>query len=298
MKGIALFGAKSVGASALAALRDEGVPINSVITVTGEGGEELRNIAHQLNVPLFLDLNLNDPAERERVLSHQPFAGMSVSYPKKIPAALLERFPGRSFNFHPARLPEYRGCFPTIWPILNGDYDANYTMHVMDEDFDAGPLVDCETLTIEERETGWSLYLRLVSVLPNLIRRNLESVLMGRCQVYKQDDQKARYYPNRLPHDATVDWAWSGEEIDRFVRALYHPVFAAAKARVNNAEVEIIEAEFIRHDVGVPHPGSVTSGSHGLTVSCKNGWVRLKTIRFEGKPLFLNDASETLSIFQ
>ena len=102
---------------------------------------------------------------------------MSISYPKKIPEDVLSSFPGRGFNFHPARLPSYRGCLPTVWPILEGDKIAEYTMIVMDHDFDTGPIVDIEKIRIDPHETGWSLYQKLVTCLPALVKRNLSGIL-------------------------------------------------------------------------------------------------------------------------
>ncbi len=296
--GIAVFCAKPVGLSGLKTLMDEGAPLSSVITVSGGSEAELKSLAGKLEVPVFSGINLNDPDEQKKLLSGKPSAAMSISYPNRIPAALLDRFPGGAFNFHPARLPEYRGCFPTIWPILNGDSKADYTMHIMVEEFDSGPVVDRETLTIEDGDTGWSLYPRLVGALPGLVRRNLDDVLSGCCQRHPQDEAKAGYYPSRLPHNGILDWGWTGEKIERFVRALYHPVFSGAKAQVNDAEIEILQVGDIERDPGSQPPGSVVTGPDGVTVSCGDGRISLKTIRYEGGVLTLDGKTEIPLIFQ
>ena len=180
-QGVTIFCAKPVGLAALEALAEERTPITSIVAVSGEAETDLKELAEGLKAPFYSDLDLKNPDTRNEILSYNPFAAMSVSYPNRIPVALLDRLPGGAFNFHPARLPEYRGCFPTMWPILNGDSHADYTMHTMEESFDTGPVIDRETLAVESHETGWSLYLRLVESLPGLIRRNVDDILAGRC---------------------------------------------------------------------------------------------------------------------
>ncbi len=296
--GIAVFCAKPVGVSALETLRDAGVPISSVITVSGEAEAELKNLTIELNTPFYSDLDLKVEDVASELLSHGPSAAMSISYPNRIPVTLLNQFPGGAFNFHPARLPQYRGCFPTFWPILKGDSEADYTMHIMEEGFDTGPVVDRETLQIEDGETGWSLYLRLVEALPNLICRNVGNVLAGRCHGQIQDEAKAEYFSNTLPHDGVVDWHWSGKQIGRFVRALYHPVFSGAKALINNIQVEILQIGDIEPGASLGPPGSVTMGSGGVSVSCGDGKVSLRAIRYKGSPLSHDGEPNISSIFR
>jgi methionyl-tRNA formyltransferase len=296
--GITVFCAKPAGLSGLETLMDEGAPISSVITVSGGAEAELKSLAGKLKVPVFSGINLNDPDEHKNLISSKPSAVMSISYPNRIPAILLDQYSGGAFNFHPARLPEYRGCLPTVWPILNDDSEADYTMHIMEEGFDTGPLIDRETLSIKVGENGWSLYQRLVETLPGLIRRNLDDILSGRCRRHPQDEKKARYYPNCLPHNGIVDWRWTGEEIDRFVRALYHPIFSGAKAQVNGAEIEILQVGDIERDPVSQLPGSVVTGPDGVIISCGDGRISLKTIRYEGLPLILGGEVKIPSIFQ
>ena len=48
------------------------------------------------------------------------------------------------------------------------------------------------------------------------------------------------YYPRRVPNNGYVNPAWSREQIDRFIRAMYFPPFKGACVRlVDGGEVEI-----------------------------------------------------------
>ena len=292
--GILLFCSKAVGQIAFETLIAADAPIAGLVSVNGSETAALLAAADQQNIPCFLDIHLNPEANYERLLALEAAVTLSISYPKLIPAYVLNAFNGRAYNFHPARLPEYRGCFPTVWPILNGDKTADYTMHVMEEEFDTGPVVDRETLDIGAFETGWSLYGRLVDILPMLIRRNLDALLSGEVVATQQSKENAGYYPNRLPANGRLNWEWSGTKIVRFVRALFHPEFPCAIAVVKGREIEVMDADFRESKMRNAPPGTVCIESDGVYVSCPDGQILLKAVRVAGRNIYLNQ-SENLS---
>lgn len=296
--GILVFCAKPVGLLALETLIDAGAPIAGLVSVTGKSDSLIEDVARRIDAPYFADIHLQDCSTQETIIALGASMAMSFSFPNLIPVDLLGAFPGGAFNFHPARLPEYRGCFPTLWPILNGDHEADYTMHIMEEEFDAGPVVDRETIPVGDLETGWSLYQRLVGSLPGLIRRNLDAVLSSSFDARPQDGDRAGYYPDRLPCDGLLDWNWPGEKIDRFIRALYHPEFPGAIARIGTIEAEVLAARFIVDDDAGSPPGTIATQSGDVVVSCADGLVALKTIRVDGRTIDFNRTDEIPSIFQ
>ncbi len=48
---------------------------------------------------------------------------------------------GRILNFHPGRLPEYRGVRPMNWALHNGERLHGVTIHEIDEGIDSGPIL-------------------------------------------------------------------------------------------------------------------------------------------------------------
>jgi phosphoribosylglycinamide formyltransferase-1 len=92
-----------------------------------------------------------DPAERERVMvaalaeagvTHVLLAG----YMKKLPDAVLDAYPGRVYNTHPALLPAYggRGMYGDhvhAAVLADGQRRSGATVHLVTDEYDSGPIV-------------------------------------------------------------------------------------------------------------------------------------------------------------
>ena len=69
---------------------------------------------------------------------------------------------GNAFNTHFGKLPEYRGHYSHIHPILNSEKSITTTLHFMDSKVDYGDII-LETITeIEGNDTSWSLWHKAV----------------------------------------------------------------------------------------------------------------------------------------
>jgi methionyl-tRNA formyltransferase len=73
-------------------------------------------------------------------------------------------------NVHCSMLPQYRGPAPVLWAIRNGDPSLGVTVHRMNEEFDAGPvLAQLDGIPIPDDVTPESLWTGLSPVLRNLL---------------------------------------------------------------------------------------------------------------------------------
>lgn len=83
-----------------------------------------------------------------------------------------------ALNMHPGLLPKYRGIWPEFWNLYRGDKKAGITIHHINEEIDAGDIVDRFSFPIEKEDSKFGLTLktayfgakRLISVLKNLKR--------------------------------------------------------------------------------------------------------------------------------
>ncbi len=60
-------------------------------------------------------------------------------------------------NVHPSLLPKYRGPNPYMQTILHGEKCSGVTIHLMDENFDEGPILKQEKVEILEADTSKEL---------------------------------------------------------------------------------------------------------------------------------------------
>jgi len=126
-------------------------------------------------------------------------------------------------NIHGALLPEYRGCNPTQWAILNGENITGVTLHEMTEGLDEGAVIDQNTVPIYFEDTWLMIQSRISKATDQLISRNLSSIISGQWQSTPQASEQAHYHRRRKPEDGLFYWNQPIFKIYNLIRALVSP---------------------------------------------------------------------------
>jgi methionyl-tRNA formyltransferase len=287
---ILFLGVKRIGTLSLEALLEGDAPLAGAVTMKSQENLPIIKLANDAGIPVFQNPPLNSSSFIKIVQELNPGRVLAFSYPRILKKNFLSLFEYGCINFHPARLPHYRGCFPTVWPILEGDREAYLTMHYMDEGIDTGDIIDTWKVPIGSKETGFSLYEKLIEVAPFLLKRHLPDIFMRHLAATPQDHSKARYFSKKLPNDGQVDWTWKAELITRFVRALYHPFYESAFTVVHGQKIEILEARVAKIIDGLRHkPKMFIPDSERLFVACNDGYIEIKKMKLQsGKVITKN----------
>lgn len=98
------------------------------------------------------------------------------------------------FNLHFSLLPAYKGVYPAIHPILNGETLAGVTLHFIDNGIDTGNIIAQKTLNIGLEDTARDLYLNQSQVALELFEENLDAMIAGQCVGHQQPAVGASYY--------------------------------------------------------------------------------------------------------
>jgi methionyl-tRNA formyltransferase len=93
-------------------------------------------------------------------------------FPKKLVESRL------CINFHPGFNPFNRGWYPQAFSIVNG-LPIGATIHVMDEKIDFGSVIVQKEIQIEEHETSFDAYRKIIELEKQLITENLEIIISG-----------------------------------------------------------------------------------------------------------------------
>ena len=77
-------------------------------------------------------------------------AGLVVlaGYMRILPAAFLDRFPGRIVNVHPSLLPAFPGRTAIADALAEGVQVTGVTVHIVEEEVDAGPILKQEAVEV------------------------------------------------------------------------------------------------------------------------------------------------------
>lgn len=91
-----------------------------------------------------------------------------------------ERFSStRLYNIHFSFLPEYKGSYTAIWPILEDKRYSGVTLHEIDYGIDTGNIVDQLKVPIRQSDTARSLYDKYLDESGKLISRWLPELISG-----------------------------------------------------------------------------------------------------------------------
>lgn len=91
----------------------------------------------------------------------------------------VEAFPGRILNIHPSLLPKYPGLHPQQQALDDGATESGATVHIVNKDLDAGPIVLQQSVPVLEGDTADTLAARILEVEHRLYPRAIERVLSG-----------------------------------------------------------------------------------------------------------------------
>lgn len=151
----------------------------------------------------------------------------SIYYRYIIKKHIINCCNGRIFNLHPALLPKYRGCSSLTWAMINGETEAGFTFHYIDEGCDTGPILLQKSIKIEEWDTQQSLYMRLMFDSMGYFQEVFDMVLAGASGISQTGN--TTYYPRECPYNGEIDPTWNVEKIERFIRAMNYPPYPVAR---------------------------------------------------------------------
>lgn len=140
-------------------------------------------------------------------------------------------------NIHGALLPQYRGCNPTQWAILNGETETGVTLHEMIAGLDEGDIIDYKTVPLHFEDTWRTAQARLAEATDQLIAENLPKILHGQWKARPQASDQAVYHRRRTPEDGYFKWEQPVIEIYNLVRALVAPHPGAFYRDVNGNRI-------------------------------------------------------------
>ena len=84
----------------------------------------------------------------------------------------VDAYPNRILNIHPSLLPKYPGLHPQQQALDDGATESGATVHVVNKDLDAGPIVLQQSVPVLPGDTADRLAARILDVEHSSIPRH------------------------------------------------------------------------------------------------------------------------------
>lgn len=141
-----------------------------------------------LDLLVFTPADYDDPeavdariveALEERDIEYVAMAG----YMRKITPVLLDAFPNRVVNLHPALLPKHRGAHAIQDAFEAGDEVTGITIHFANEEYDKGPIIFQHEVPVLPDDTIDDLETRIHAAEHEYYPQVLQQIARGEVQV-------------------------------------------------------------------------------------------------------------------
>ncbi len=179
----------------LDAIRSGTLPARACLLVSNSADAGALSVARTNGVPTLLLARpsfASDDAFASAMLralqEHEAGCIALAGYLKRIPATVVRSFTNRILNIHPALLPSFGGKgmyghFVHEAVIASGAKVSGATVHLVDEEYDRGPIVAQEPVQVLPHDTAESLAQRVLGVEHRLYPDTLKAFAEGRVRV-------------------------------------------------------------------------------------------------------------------
>ena len=139
--------------------------IKVVLIVCNNPKAGIIELAADWKIPLLM-MSKEDQKNPEHLLNELQKHSINwivlAGYLWLIPEALINKFPNRIINIHPALLPKYGGKGMYGMKVHEAVKSANekqtgITIHLIDEEFDKGEIIFQASVVLDEKDTAYSI---------------------------------------------------------------------------------------------------------------------------------------------
>lgn len=182
-------GAGSSAQAILGAIRSGGLEAEARLMVSNNKSAPALEFARQagieaLCIPTQADPGAADAALCEALVSHGVELVVLSGYLRRLGPKTLGRYAGRVLNIHPGPLPRFGGhgmygrrVHEAV--LAAGAEASGVAIHVVDEEYDHGPVIASRSVPVEPGDTVESLEARVRAAEPEFFVQTLQRIASG-----------------------------------------------------------------------------------------------------------------------
>ena len=276
---IVYFGTPDFAVEPLKKLVENGHEVCAVVTredkPKGRGYElqptPVKEEALRHNITVLHPVKLKDENFLEQLQSYDADVFVVVAYGRILPGQLLEIPKKGCINVHASLLPSYRGAAPIQWAVIDGLTETGVTTMLMDEGLDTGDILKQYRITLDDEETGDSLFDKLAVLGGEAIIDTLNELSAGTIVPVKQGETDTDYARMLTKADGNIDFTKTAVEIERMVRGL-NP-WPSAYTYFNGKTLKIWKARV----------SEICDNDNPLCFKTGDGYLYATEVQLEGK---------------
>lgn len=188
--GVLLSGSGTNLQAIMDAIRNDGLPAEIVHVVSSrpdafgiKRAEDAGLDVTVLNRDIYSDPQAADSLIVEKLKSAGAEYVVMAGYMRKVTPVLLDAFPNKVLNLHPALLPSFKGAHAIQDAWDTGVKVTGVTVHLANEEYDKGPIVAQEPVRIEENMTIDELEANIHAVEHVLYPKVIKLISEGRVRI-------------------------------------------------------------------------------------------------------------------
>ena len=237
--------------------------------------------AVELGIDVYQPQKVKDPAFMEVIEKINPDVIVVIAFGQILPQTILDYPKYGCINVHASLLPKYRGSAPIQWAVINGEEKTGVTTMKMDIGVDTGDIIDVKELVLDPKETGGSLFERLMYDGADLIVETLDKLENGTATFTKQDDATATHAKMLDKQLGNLDFTKSAVELERLIRGL-NP-WPSAFTSLNGKTLKIWDADVVDDNEGKV-PGTIYDvNNKTFKIATSEGALLINELQLEGK---------------
>ncbi len=241
----------------------------------------VKEYAQSRGIKVLQPMKIKESAEVERLRAIEADIYVVAAFGQILSGEILDIPKYGCINVHASLLPEYRGAAPIQWAIADGKEFTGITIQQMNEGVDTGDIISSSKVAIGDKETGGSLFDKLMLEGEELIVRTLETIESGKAVRVPQDESKATYARMLKKEMGCIDFSKSAVQTERLIRA-FSP-WPGGYTYLDGKQINIKEAG-VRSGNGGKMPGEVIDVSKDeIVIACAEGSLAVTQLQQEGK---------------
>ena len=289
---IIYMGTPDFAVAPLEAILKAGHEVTAVVTQPdrqkGRGREvqysPVKECALSYGIPVLQPLKIKEKDAVEELRKYPADIFVVAAFGQLLSEEILNMPRFGCINIHASLLPAYRGAAPIQWCVINGEEKTGVTIMQMAKGMDTGDILLQKEVVLDEKETGGSLFDRLMETGAELIVEALPKIEAGELTPVVQKEELATYAGKITKDMGNIDFAKSAVTIERLIRGLnpWPSAFTHYKGKI----LKIWEADVVSECVNAenPVPGTVIAmDKESFTLATGEGALRIRSLQPEGK---------------